>query len=333
MITGVVLLLASAQVAPTWNAPPPEAGIEGAEVRAVEVSTDGSVWLGVQGRGLLRIQGEEVEWMTTEDGLVSNGVADILEDSQGRVWAVGLGGFSVFDGVDWTAHARLGDLVPRVLFSAHEVPETGAMWLAGNPGAAKLQEGVWSSLEQSDGLPHQVVHAVVVGSDGVVWLGCRRGLARYADGAVTVQYPEVNFRSALRGPDGSVWFGTSDGVFRWDGSAWTRSLEGTVVHLRFVAADGTIWAGSAGSGLFRGGPDGWESVPLPEHMSGAEVFDLAEAPDGSIWVATSVGAIRYALPQPRQRDRARHQDSRGCRGDAHRPYVSRYPRKRVYAST
>ena len=111
---------------------------------------------------------------------------------------------------------------------------------------------------------------------------------------VEVQFPGVNFRSALQGPNGVLWFGTSDGIYAWDGSSWTHHLEGTTVYVRLVTAAGVIWAGSAGAGVFRNEEGEWEPVDLPQRLLGAEVFDLAEGPDGSIWVATSAGVGRLS---------------------------------------
>lgn len=282
------------QVAPVWSGPPLGTGLEGAEVRAVEVASDGSIWLGVRDRGLARIEDDSVTRFTTDDGLASNGVTDLLQDSRGRIWVVGPGGYSVYDQQAWTAHSQLGSLTPRIVFSVREVAGTGAIWFAANGGAARLESGNWSVLGESDGLPHRVVHFVVEDPHGVVWLGCRTGLARRTDGNTEVLFPQLNFRSGLVAPDGSMWFGTSEGVLHWDGTQWHRSLEGTITQLGFVTSDGTIWAGTSAQGVFRLGADGWERIDLPPEMRGAEVFDLAEESDGSVWVATSLGVARIS---------------------------------------
>ena len=274
------------------GAVPPE--LYQAEVRAIEVAAGGDLWFSVRGQGLARLRSGEISWVTVDDGLASAGVADLLEDRHGRLWAVGLGGFSVFDGDRWRARDGFADLQPRVIFDVYEEPDSDAIWLAASGGAGRLEDGVWTVLRTSDGLPHPVVHAVVVDARGAVWLACRTGLARIEAGVVEVQFPGVNFRSALQGPNGVLWFGTSDGIYAWDGSSWTHHLEGTTVYVRLVTAAGVIWAGSAGAGVFRNEEGEWEPVDLPQRLLGAEVFDLAEGPDGSIWVATSAGVGRLS---------------------------------------
>lgn len=281
------------QTAPTWSDPPQVEGLDGAEVRTVEAGQDGSVWMSVRGRGLLRIKGGETSWITAADGLASDGIADLHEDSNGDLWAAGFGGYSVFDGTGWVPHNEFGGLEPRVVFRVYEEEDSGAVWLAGVGGAGRLSSGSWSVLRPTDGLPHQVVHGVVVDRAGVAWLACRTGLARVEDGEVTVLFAGTNFRTALAGPDGRLWFGTSEGVYQWDGVSWTRYLEDETVYPVLVSREGTIWAGSESAGILRFDGESWDPIELPPRIRGAEVFDLSQAPDGSIWVATSAGPGRY----------------------------------------
>lgn len=285
------LVALSAQTA-GWDRPAAAAALSGAEVRAVEVTADGSVWLAVRDRGLARVSAGETVWFTVDDGLVSNGIADLHEDSRGRLWAVGAGGYSRREDERWTGHATIGGLRPPVVFGVSEAP-SGAIWLAANGGAGREGREGWQTLTPSDGLPHQVVHDVVVGREGDVWLACRQGLARVRRGALDVFHPAVNFRSAALGPDGTLWFGTPSGLYSFDGDSWGIHFEGEPVFPLLVAADGTLWAGSSGTGLRKWGADGWESVALPDDLDSAEVHGLAETPDGSIWVATSRGPARY----------------------------------------
>lgn len=293
----IALLTASLQTAPAWQEAPVPAQLADVEVRAVEATASGDVWVGVRGRGLAQVRDGAVAWVTEEDGLASSGIADILGDASGRIWAVGMAGYSVFDGDGWEAQPGFGDLRPRVIFGVSEDAASGSVWLAAAGGAGRLVDGGWTVFRQADGLPHQVVHAVVVDREGAAWLACRTGLARVGDAVLDVYYEGVNFRSAVMGSDGVLWFGTSDGVYEWNGSSWTKHLEGTTVYTRLVAADGAIWAGSANAGLFRYADGGWETITLPTRLLGSEVFDVAEGADGAIWVATSSGLGRLVPSQ------------------------------------
>ena len=120
-----------------------------------------------------------------------------------------------------------------------------------------------------------------------MWFLCRAGLARMFEGRIEWFHEDVNFRNGLVGPDGLPWFGTSIGLLRWTGTGFERELDGVTVYPRLVASDGSVWAGSAANGVFRRDAEGW-TQPLPD-LAGHEVFDVAEGPSGTMWIASAVG--------------------------------------------
>lgn len=288
----LVAITLPSQSAGEWTPAPEIEGLTDAEVRAVEVSSDGSVWLGVRDRGLARVRGAQVEWVGIDDGLVSHGIAAIHEDRSGRVWAAGADGLSVLEGDQWVSQSTFDDLRPRVVFDVHEDTH-GQIWLGANGGAARQTPAGWELVELADGLPHSVVHAVVMDQRGAAWFACRRGLGRGENGAVTVFFPEVNFRAAALAPDGTLWFGTPDGLYTWDGASWDRHQRGQATYPILVEENGAVWAGSSNGRILRHYDGAWLVIELPANLQGAEIFDLAQATDGSIWVATSRGAARY----------------------------------------
>jgi ligand-binding sensor domain-containing protein len=262
------------------------------EARAIEATADGALWIGGPG-GLARLDGSGLTWITSADGALPEGIADLQEIS-GALWATGPGGAAVRGADGWERRDGLGSPAPRVVFGVSPGRYPGEVWFATSSGAIRQGQRPLT-LVAGDGLPHAVVHDVVVDTTGRVWILCRTGLAVLRDGALEVVRTEANFRAGLIGPDGAPWLGTSEGLLRWSDGQWVRELPGVTPYPRLVASDGSVWSGSASSGLLRRAVGSWSAVPLPGH-DGVEVFDVAEAHDGSIWVATATGVVRLAGP-------------------------------------
>lgn len=297
-LAAVVPLFASA-CAPGVAAPPPvltaASGLPSDEVRAVLVDREGAAWLGFRGGGVARVHGPDLRRFDDGDGLVSNGVADLHEDEEGRIWAAGAGGFSVWDGGAWTGHSRVHGLEPRVVFSVHEPRKAAGIWLGTSAGAIRLDEKRGEVVTADDGLPHSVVHAVAVDGEGTTWFATRDGLARRTADRLETLYRGTNFRTATVAPDGGLWLGTSDGVWQIHEGTLTKHMEGRTLLVPLVARDGSVWAVSEGEGAYRLVAGRWEHVSTADGLPSDVVYDVAEAPDGALWFATARGAVRLEL--------------------------------------
>jgi ligand-binding sensor domain-containing protein len=276
------------QVAAAAHSSQVPAELAGAEVRALEVDSSGAVWVGVEDRGLGRIRDGIVHW--EESDQLPRGIADLTE-VRGTLWAAGLGGASRRQNSDWRSVEVPG--APRVVFSVSPGSDPGELWFGTSGGAVHVTEDGVSTYDETNGLPHRVVHQAFEDRHGAVWFLCRAGVARLVGGRIQAFYEGVNFRSGLIGPDGLPWFGTSLGLLRWTGSGFVLELEGITIYPRLVASDGSVWVGSASEGVLRHDGAGW-TRPIPE-LLGHEVFDVAEGPSGEVWIGSAVG-LRVVNP-------------------------------------
>ena len=88
----------------------------------------------------------------------------------------------------------------RVIFAVSGDAE-GRVWLAANGGAGSHEGSVWQFFDQSDGLPHRVVHGVHRENNGTLWFACRTGLASWDGRAMEVHFAQENFRSIFKDDD------------------------------------------------------------------------------------------------------------------------------------
>lgn len=246
-------------------------------------------------------------WTRTE-GLPYSGVTALAQDAAGFLWIGTQEGLARFDGVRF----EVFDKGNTPAFEDHFITALAV----GPPGAGDhlRQEGGSKVARAAVTGPGAGTRESGIGAGAAtLWIGTRRGLLRYRDGAFT-RYgarqglPEEYVRSLLVDTEGNLWVGTyGEGLALWgdaEGSVlrvWDTAeglLEGTVRALS-QDASGALWVGTSGGlHLLVGG----ELTPyttedgLPSHFIRA----LAVGPEGRLWVGTEGGGLCRRVRHVRQ---------------------------------
>lgn len=262
-----------------------------AEVRALAVGPDGTAWLGGPG-GLAAVHGPGSATLHRAPGLSDNDVTAVAVAADGT-W------FGTPGGADHLAldgrltHVATGpDGLPDARVHAIAVGGDGAVWIATAGGLARRSpDGAWTTFGPADGLAAAAVRDVAVAADGAVW--CVSG---------TVGQPPdrpVHIGVSRRSPDG-----------RWDHWGFDDGLPALTPVAVLPRHDGTVWVGFDPSVSYRGQPygarnlarfdpadpaAGWTRIVAPEAVvRDSAVFDLAETPDGALWLLGNRGLSRLA---------------------------------------
>ncbi len=177
-----------------------------------------------------------------------------------------------------------------------------------DPTKALTQLGL-DSWTTDQGLPNATVNAVRQTRDGYVWLGTYDGLARFDGSRFTVFHQGQGLgsngvRALAEDRDGALWIGTNGGgVSRLVRGAFTRfttadGLPSEIVwSLAVDVRDGSLWAGTNGGGLAR--LRGRRFEPVAPADSGRVVAAIAQAPDGTLWLAAGAEGLRRISPDGR----------------------------------
>jgi ligand-binding sensor domain-containing protein len=152
-------------------------GLRSANVFAVAVAPDDSVWAGTE-NGLSRYDG--TSWHPVEGGRGTTAVEALAIGADGVVW-VGTGrGGARFDGQEWQLLSVETGLPSNVVTAI--VVNDDAVWFGTSAGAALLRQGRWSYVSVLDGLPDSLVHdiAVAPADATTVWFATEAGTAALA---------------------------------------------------------------------------------------------------------------------------------------------------------
>lgn len=258
------------------------------EVRALAVGPDGTAWLGGPG-GLAAVRGPGDATLYRAPGLSHNDVTAVAIGADG-VW------FGTPKGADHLApdgrltHVGAGPGgLPDRRVHAIAIHDDGAVWFATSGGLARrTPDGAWTTFGPTDGLADAVVHDVAVAADGAVW--CASG---------TVRQPTdrpARIGVSRRGLDS-----------RWDHWGFDDGLPALTPVAVLPRRDGTVWVGFDPAVGYRGQPfgarnlarfdpaTGWTRIAAPEPVvRDSAVFDLAETPDGALWLLGNRGLSRLA---------------------------------------
>lgn len=197
----------------------------------------------------------------------------------------------------------------------------GLLLVAG-VGAVRAMPADAQRFTTVDGLPSNVVHAMLEDRHGYLWFASDDGLARY-DGRrfrtwrMEQGLPDNQVLALARDDDDQLWLGTSQGQLvrmsadrhrmeRFDAARFP-ALAGVPILVVRPGPRGEVWLGTDGAGLFRLDRDGRLRQFLPTRRGDGvpdhTVEHLQFGADGSLWVGTPRGLARwqdgrFAAPTP-----------------------------------
>lgn len=237
-----------------------------------------NLWFTTTDSGVYRYNGKTFEHFTTREGLVSNAVLAIYEDSRGRVWLGTGGGISRYDGESFRNFTTKDGLSNNKIQTIYE-DRTGKLWF-GTSGDACCYDGkIFTVLRNPDGKAFHNVWSIIEDKRGNIWFGASviddrkgniqkvsNGLWRY-DGST---FKKVSNRSAsaiIEDKQGNIW---TTGAFHPSGvGAWKL--------LRYDQKT-----------LYRDKPIVTEIFSVNKMLCG-----ILESKDGNIWFGSINGVYRY----------------------------------------
>ncbi|HVS53764.1 MAG TPA: two-component regulator propeller domain-containing protein [Opitutaceae bacterium] len=224
--------------------------------RIVE-SPRGTLWIGTDTEGILRVRDGQLRHYGREDGLGPEVLRNIFADQRGQIWAIldkALYVLSGPDGKKFTPAPTPGIEYPRNLIQDHE----GSYWVAtAGDGIVHLRPSGFRMATAEDGLLGGNSRTVAVDRAGDTWVGLpNTGLVRIApDGSTTVLDLGAGAAgevwSILPARDGTVWIGTRDRLIAWREGRQETFPQFQRCRALFEAHDGTIWIGSENAGVTR----------------------------------------------------------------------------------
>jgi signal transduction histidine kinase/CheY-like chemotaxis protein/ligand-binding sensor domain-containing protein len=282
------------------------AGLRAAVYAALQ-DREGTIWLGLAGRGLARWLGyREWESFGEEHGLPSQTVYEVLPLDAQTIWAGTESGLAIGrrNGSVWTWTAdRRFDGIP--VHAVQRDPE-GNIWLGLESHRLVRIDGRSGALrwfQASDGLPSQSAYTLAVDIEDRIWAMMEDGLyvadRRALRFARVAELPLTRCWGLARTPNGELWLATMRGLYRRTRGSWqhidrTRGLRQDTLLAITVAPDGDVWVGYRFTGTLTRIRATGERLSFTDYGAGHGVhggmtYFLGHDAHGRLWAGTDQG--------------------------------------------
>jgi len=148
-------------------------------ITAIIEDNEGNLWLGTDGYGICRYDGETFKHFTKEDGLCDNTISELMSDSKGNIW-IGTfsGGVSKYDGQKFTNYTKDGIIKGDEVGGFFE-DNNGDIWFGvENNGVYKYDGKHFSHYYKEQGLDG-IILSIYRDKENRFWFGGWGGLFRY----------------------------------------------------------------------------------------------------------------------------------------------------------
>jgi len=289
--------------------------------RAIVPDSRGGLWFGANGMGVQRYDGQTFETFTTADGLPSNHIFTIFEDSQGMMWfgtktfgtKEGGAGVCRYDGERFETFTTKAGLIDDGVMAIYE-DDKGHLWFGTSKGVSEFDGTIFRNYTPvsnvSSNAGENLVGAIAQDTDGNLWFGhgIKNWLLRYGG---TTRYDGKSF-THFKKPEGlaqnwvtaittdamgNVWFGTSEGVSRYDEKTFVTfttddGLLSNGINEIIHTKNGDLWFATwEGVSRYRDGK--FENFTTQDGLVSNRVYSIVADREGNLWCGTRGGASRY----------------------------------------
>lgn len=298
------------------------AHLDGKWIRSLFLDVTGSLWIGTNGWGALRLANDGTsQTFAVDNGLAGNNVLGIAQDREHTMWFATTTGVSKLTTLQFLNYGVRDGLAHNGVMCIVEDAQ-GDLWIGTNQGVSRISNGRIVDRGNEYGLDRTFTLYAIRDHANRVWMGSELGASRLENGRFHTFGPADGWhlghrrwnraRSLWEDERGWIWLGSEDGlsVFkdgRFFSYSWpmaSDSLGGAVL----TDTRGDVWVGFlSGDGILRlsvTDPGRGQAPHLEEVAHYRAPADLADGRicarerdrDGNLWFGTrGAGALKFVL--------------------------------------
>jgi ligand-binding sensor domain-containing protein/signal transduction histidine kinase len=265
--------------------------------------SEGSIWIGLEDKGLVRFRPKKIFTLTENDGLPNNNSWALSQARDGALWIGTDGGVSRWQHDKLTNFAE-GDGLAKNSVRALAEDRQGTIWVGTGDGLTFFRNGTWNRFALPGGIGANKIRALHLDRAGDLWIASATGLAQLRNHVPVPCAPakdllDIDVRALCQDRSGALWIGTEGyGLCRARGATLdrftvTNGLVSDIVWAIFEDAEGALWFGGD-SGLQRFSNGKLHKFTRREGLPYDDVNQILEDDSGNLWISSDYGIYRVS---------------------------------------
>ncbi|MEZ4721832.1 MAG: two-component regulator propeller domain-containing protein [Flavobacteriales bacterium] len=274
---------------------------------------ESNIWVGTSGAGILKYTGDKAVTFTKDDGLASEQIMCIRQQSDGKYWFATYGsGVISYDGQTFKNITFEDGLLNNTIWSL-EVIENDLIWIGTSDGINIYDHGKLESFPLNDQLPFVRVSAIFRDQHNDIWIGTRDGLLRFTQGSITTPrvLAEMNLNEvkAFQESNGIIWISSSKGAYGYDLKSESvisinnsSGLEEEYVSCLAVDNAQNVWLGTDEGVFTRNLVTGKTEHIRVSPRPSSNVITFLSYYDNKLWIGSDYGLFSLDTKAYNERD-------------------------------
>ncbi len=292
----------------------------GAYVVEIFQDSKDNIWFGTLEKGVAKFDGNTLKYLTTKEGLPSNRITSVIEDSIGNLWFGTGEGVSKFDGKIFTNYSEKDGLCSNMVSNIF-IDSKENFWIGTWGGVCKFDGTIFERFS----IPYAKVETIInpdtknwitaisEDSDGNIWFGRDGYGASKFDGNSFVHFTTKeglnsnNVQSILEDNAGNVWIGTrvaekdnpdvekrsgNGGLNKYDGQKFAhfpgiKGLSDNDVYGIYKDHSNDLWMSTTGSGVYNYKNNAFVNYKVP-----VPTMAFLKDKKGNVWLGCAGGLYR-----------------------------------------
>jgi ligand-binding sensor domain-containing protein/signal transduction histidine kinase len=289
-----------------WLADAGEADWDGRDVDTSLEDRNGGLWVGLLGQGLWHYTTNlPPEHLTTDNGLGSDLIRSIFEDTEGDLWiGTRAGGLNRLRPALFKTLGKKDGLASDQITAICE-GQAGELWVGTDgEGMDRVAADGITHFGKNEGLAGLYVRSLLCDRQGNLWSGSWAGglgllATNHFEPVKDFSGPKVAITSLFEDSRSNLWIGqrTLNKLFHLaDGkTANAINLSNALpsMDITTIAEDRaeSLWVGSQNSGLFRWHAGTCRQFTRADGLPNNNIRALFADPDGALWIGTMDGGL------------------------------------------